>query len=126
MMDEIGPYFAKPRDQSVNDDETVVKHYLEVSFENYLSSFRSRGIGLIFADQRPSRLFEGVYKLPSIKILFKTDITCLQRFALNKDDVEVVSGLGKRRAFIDDGPNSRKFTFMTTDFNPFKNKRENS
>ncbi|MHA1980678.1 MAG: hypothetical protein ACTSXN_06245, partial [Promethearchaeota archaeon] len=78
MMDEIGPFFAKPRDQSVNDDETVTKHYLEVSFEDYLSSFRSRGIGLIFADQRPSRLFEGVYKLPSIKILFKTDIACLQ------------------------------------------------
>ena len=126
MMDEIGPFFAKPRDQSVNDDETVTKHFLEVAFENYLSSFRSRGIGVILADQRPSRLFEGVYRLPSIKILFKTDIGCLQRFTLNNDDVEVISGLGRRQAYIDDGPNSRKFTFMTIEFNPFKNERENS
>jgi len=119
MMDEIGPIFAKPHDQSVHDDETVTKHYLEVTFEEYLSSFRSRGIGLILADQRPSRLFEGVYKHPNIKFLFKTDIESLQKITLNIDDVEMISGLNKRQVFVEDGANSRKFTFRTTEFSPF-------
>jgi hypothetical protein len=123
IMDEVGDIFTKPRNQSVDDDETVTRHYLELVFERYLSSFRSRGIALILADQRPSRLFEGVYSLPSNKLLFKTDLACLQKFTLSSEDAKIINGLRRRQVFFDDGPNSRKFIFMTTKHDPFKLKR---
>ncbi|MGB5911345.1 MAG: hypothetical protein WBH31_09150 [Promethearchaeia archaeon] len=116
MMDEVGSILGKPKYQSYDDDETITKHYLEIVFEEFLSAFRSRGIGIILGDHMPSRLFEGVYKLPSIKILFRTDKEDLQKFGLDVEDIMVIDTLKNRFAFIKDGVNSRRFLFYTTDY----------
>ena len=116
MMDEVGSILGKPKYQNYDDDETITKHYLEIVFEEFLSAFRSRGIGIILADHMPSRLFEGVYKLPSIKILFRTDKEDLQKFGLDVEDIMIIDNLKNRFAFIKDGVNSRRFIFYTTDY----------
>ena len=115
IIDEISEILEKPQFQNYDDDETVTKHHLESVFNAFLTAFRSRGISLILADQKPSRLFEAVYTLPNIKILFKTDKKCLQQFVLNADEQEFIADLKRRRALVIDGVNARKFTIHTMD-----------
>jgi len=61
------------------------------------------------------RLFEAVYTLPNIKILFRPDKKCLQLFTLNSEEQEFISNQKRRRAFVIDGVNARKFTIHTMD-----------
>lgn len=116
IIDEISEILEKPKLQNNDDDETVTKHYLEIVFSTFLRAFRSRGISLILSDQKPSRLFEAVYTLPNIKILFNTDKTCLQLFSLDSEEQEFISNQKIRRAFVIDGVNARKFSFHTKKF----------
>ena len=115
MIDEISEILEKPHFQNYDDDDTVSRHHLEIVFSAFLTAFRSRGISLILADVKPSRLFEAVYTLPNIKILFRTDKKCLQQFTLNSEEQEFISNQKGRRAFVIDGVNARKFTFHTLD-----------
>ena len=115
MIDEISEILEKPQFQNYDDDDTVAKHHLEIVFSAFLTAFRSRGISLILSDVKPSRLFEAVYTLPNIKILFRTDKKCLQLFTLNSEEQEFISNQKKRRALVIDGVNARKFTIHTLD-----------
>lgn len=116
IIDEISEILEKQKFQNYDDDETVTKHHLEIVFNAFLTAFRSRGISLIPADVKPSRLFEAVYTLPNIKILFRTDKKCLQLFSLNIEEQEFIFNQKGRRAFVIDGVNARKFTIYTKNF----------
>ncbi|MBY8986526.1 MAG: hypothetical protein KGD65_15750, partial [Candidatus Lokiarchaeota archaeon] len=67
-------------------------------------------------DHLPSKLFEAVYKLPNIKILFRTDKGCLQLFGLNSEEQEAVFNQKRRRALVIDGVNARRFSIHTMEY----------
>jgi len=116
MIDEISEILEKSQSQNSDDDETVTKHHLEIVFTAFLRAFRSRGVSLMLTDHLPSKLFEAVYKLPNIKILFRTDKGCLQLFGLNSEEQEAVFNQKVRRALVIDGVNARRFSIHTMEY----------
>jgi len=116
MLDEANAITQKTKNQSYDDDDTVTRHYLEIVFEHVLRASRSRGVGVILADQLPYNLFEGVYKLPSIKIIFRSDKEFLQYISNSSEEQDNLVNQKNRRALILDGVNARKFAFHTINY----------
>lgn len=116
VLDEAHEISEKPKNQSYDDDETVTRHYLEIVFEKILRAFRSRGISLMIADHLPRNLFEGVYKLPSIKVIFRSDKDFLQFITNNVEEQDSLANQKTRRALILDGVNARKFAIRNINY----------
>lgn len=116
ILDEAHEILEKPKNQSYDDDETVTRHYLEIVFEKVLRAFRSRGVCLMLADHLPRNLFEGVYKLPSIKVIFRSDKDFLQFVSNYPEEQDALANQKNRRALILDGINARKFAIHTIDY----------
>ncbi len=120
ILDEIGVILKKPATTVSNDDEFVSQYFFEEVFSDFLEAFRSRGIGLILTAQKPSQLFESVYSLPSILILFRTAHSCSNLFTNDREEQDTLAIFEARRAIVIDGVNGRKFAIYTKDFN-YKN-----
>ncbi|KKN08177.1 hypothetical protein LCGC14_1059330 [marine sediment metagenome] len=116
ILDEAHEILEKTKHQSIDDDETVTRHYLEIVFEKVLRAFRSRGVCLVLADHLPNNLFEGVYKLPSIKVIFRSDKDFLQYISNFPEEQDDLANQKNRRALILDGVNARKFAIHTIDY----------
>ncbi len=117
MLDEIGVIAKKPSTTISNDDEFISQYFFEEVLSDFLEAFRSRGISMIITAQYPSKLFESVYSLPSILILFTTAHSCSKLFTNNIEEQDTLALLGKRKALVMDGVNGRKFAIYTIDFN---------
>ncbi len=115
FIDEIGEILALPKTTNADDDEYVTKFHLENVFCHFLTAFRSRGVALVLADQKPSRLFESVYSLPSVKILFRLAHSCSRIFTNNPGEQDAFALLPDREAIIIDGVNAKKYAFKTID-----------
>ena len=116
MIDEIGDFLAEASSPIYSDDEHLAKHYVNEKWENILGVFRSRGVSLISADNKPSRLFESVHSLPSIQIVFRTAHSCNHLFTRIIEEQEFLKGLEHRRAIVIDGVNGYKYEIFTPDF----------
>ncbi|GAI77375.1 unnamed protein product, partial [marine sediment metagenome] len=116
MIDEIGDFLAEASSPIYSDDEHLAKHYVNEKWENILGVFRSRGVSLISADNKPSRLFESVHSLPSIQIVFRTAHSCNHLFTKIIEEQEFLKGLEHRRAIVIDGVNGYKYEIFTPDF----------
>jgi len=116
ILDEAHEISEKTKYQSIDDDETVTRHYLEIVFEKVLRAFRSRGVCLVLADHLPNNLFEGVYKLPSIKVIFRSDKDFLQYISNYPEEQDDLANQKNRRALILDGVNARRFAIHTIDY----------
>ena len=117
ILDEIGEFLAEAGTPIYSDDEHLAKYYVNEKFENFLGVFRSRGVSLVSIDYKPSRLFESVYALPSIKIVFRTAHSCNHLFTKIIEEQEFLKGLEHRRAIVIDGVNGYKYEIFTPDFN---------
>jgi len=120
MLDEIGEFLSVASSPIYSDDEHLAKYYVNEKFENFLGVFRSRGVSLIYIDNKPSRLFESVYSLPSIKIVFRTAHSCNHLFTKIIEEQEFLKGLEHRRAIVIDGVNGYKYEIFTPDFEYLK------
>lgn len=117
MLDEIGEIGKKPATITSNDDEFISQYFLEKVLSEFFKAFRSRGIGVIVATQKPSELFESIYSLPNILFLFTLAHSCSKLFTNDLEEQDVLRRLGKRRAIVIDGVNGRKFAIYTISFN---------
>ena len=120
MLDEIGEFLSVASSPIYSDDEHLAKYYVNEKFENFLGVFRSRGVSLIYIDNKPSRLFESVYSLPSIKIVFRTAHSCNHLFTKIIEEQEFLKGLEHRRAIVIDGVNGYKYEIFTPEFEYLK------
>ena len=116
MLDEIGDFLAVASSPIYSDDEHLAKHYVNEKFGNFLGVFRSRGVSLAYIDNKPSRLYESVYSLPSIKMVFRTPHSCNHLFTKIIEEQEFLKGLEHRRAIVIDGVNGYKYEIFTPDF----------
>jgi len=116
MLDEIGEFLAEASGPNYSDDEHLARHYVNEKFEKFLGVFRSRGVCLAYIDYKPSRLYESVYSLPSIKIVFRTPHSCNHLFTKIIEEQEFLKVLEHRRAMVIDGVNGHKYEIYTPDF----------
>ncbi len=117
ILDEIGEIAKKPATTSSHDDEFISQFFFEKVLSEFLEAFRSRGISIISTAQKPSELFESIYSLPNILILFTIAHSCSKLFTNDIEEQDSLANLGRRKAIIIDGVNGRKFAFYTKDFN---------
>ena len=89
----------------------------EQIFTQLLQEFRSRGLGFILADQRPSSLFETVTELPSLFILFCLGRECIQRFSDSPEEREYLSSLRDRHAYFKNFSTREYHEIRTKDYN---------
>ncbi len=125
VLDEANQILEKPSTSHSRDDEFIQKYHLEGIFTGFLRAFRSRGISFVIADQKPSKLFESVYSLPSTQILFRVAQSCSKLFTNDSNEQVEISLQRKRRAIVFDGVNGRKFALHTMDFQ-YSNSRDTS
>lgn len=116
MVDEIGEFLARASSPNYYDDEHLAKYQIDKMWEDILGGFRSRGVALISVDNKPSRLFESVYSLPSIQVVFRTAHSCNHLFTRRLEEQEFLKGLEHRRAIVMDGVNGYKYEIFTPDF----------
>ena len=116
MLDEIGDFLAEASSPIYSDDEHLAKYQVNKMWEGILGAFRSRGVSLISVDNKPSRLFESVYSLPSIHVVFRTAHSCNHLFTKIIEEQEFLKGLEHRRAMVLDGVNGYKYEIFTPDF----------
>ena len=121
FLDEISTILREPSYQEYSDNETIKQHILEKVFNTVLSSFRSRGVGLITATQLPISLFEDVYKQPSLKVIFRTEKDYIKVITNNPQEQDDLINQEDRRALVLDGVHGRKFAIYTMDFSYHRN-----
>jgi len=115
IIDEI-EHIAKNRIIRDSDDNlTVIQSYLAEVFEGILEHFRSRGVGLITVGKEASTIFNGIYSLVSLNILFNIKINEVKYFTTSLEEQMSLSSLGKRQACIINAVRKQRFLFYTPD-----------
>lgn len=120
LVDEAHQILEKPITNNYDDDDYISRHQLERVFNDLLREFRSKGLSFILSDQTPSRLFDCVSLLPSLKILFRLGFPCNVKLISNNEEQEFLSYQKNRQALVINGINGEKFIIETMDFYPIK------
>ncbi|MFX1499796.1 MAG: ATP-binding protein [Promethearchaeota archaeon] len=116
IIDEAHQILEKPINNNYDDDDFISREQLEKVFSELLREFRSKGLSFMIADQTPSRLFESVYTLPSLKILFRLGYPCNTIFTGNNKEQDYLSLQKNRQALVLNGINGEKYVVETLDF----------
>ena len=93
----------------------MIQSYLAEVFEGILEHFRSRGVGLITVGKEASTIFNGIYSLVSLNILFNIKINEVKYFTTSLEEQMSLSSLGKRQACIINAVRKQRFLFYTPD-----------
>jgi len=116
LIDEAHQILEKPISNNYDDDDFISREQLEKIFNELLREFRSKGLSFILSDQTPSRLFECVTLLPSLKIVFRVGYPCNTRMIGNPKEQEFLMLQKNRQALILNGITGEKYVIETLDF----------
>jgi len=116
LIDEAHQLLEKPITNNYDDDDFISREQLEKIFNELLREFRSKGLSFILSDQTPSRLFDCVTTLPSLKIIFRVGYPCNTTMLGNPAEQEFLMCQKNRQALILNGINGEKFIIETRDF----------
>ncbi len=115
VIDEAHQILEKPITHNYEDDDFISREQLEKIFTELLREFRSKGLSFIIVDQTPSRLFESVFALPSLKILFRLGYPCNTLFTGNTSEQGYLTLQKNRHALVFNGINGEKYVIETLD-----------
>jgi len=116
LIDEAHQILEKPITNNYDDDDFISREQLEKIFNELLREFRSKGLSFMLSDQTPSRLFECVTTLPSLKIIFRVGYPCNKTMIGNPVEQEFLMCQKNRQALVLNGVNGEKFIIETLDF----------
>jgi len=116
LIDEAHQILEKSITNNYDDDDFISREQLEKIFNELLREFRSKGLSFILSDQTPSRLFDCVTTLPSLKIIFRVGYPCNTIMIGNPVEQEFLMLQKNRQALILNGINGEKFIIETLDF----------
>ena len=116
LIDEAHQILEKPISNNYDDDDYISREQLEKIFNELLREFRSKGLSFILSDQTPSRLFDCVTLLPSLKIVFRVGYPCNTRMIGNPKEQEFLMLQKNRQALILNGITGEKYVIETLDF----------
>jgi GTPase SAR1 family protein len=126
VIDEAHQILEKPVSRNFDDDDFISRDQLEKIFNELLREFRSKGLSFILADQTPSRLFDCVTTLPSLKIIFRVGYPCNKIMIGNPNEQELLMLQRNRQALVLNGISGHKYLIESLDFVlPNKIKGEN-
>lgn len=124
VIDEAHQILEKALTTDPDDEEFVMKAQLKKNFTRLLREFRSKGLGMIIADNRPSVLFESVPDSASLKVLFRLAYPCNEIFTNDSEEKEMLLQLENRQALVMNGTTGNKYLIKTLDIP--KSKEETS
>lgn len=116
VIDEAHQILEKPITHNFDDDDYISRDQLEKIFNELLREFRSKGLSFILSDQTPSRLFECVMTLPSLKIIFRVGHPCNTVMVSNPNEQEFLKLQKNRQALVLNGISGHKYIIETLDF----------
>jgi len=120
VIDEAHQILEKPISKNYEDDDFIAREQLEKIFNQLLREFRSKGLSFIIADQTPSRLFESVTTLPSLKIIFRVGFPCNNTLLGNPVEQDFLMCQKNRQALVLNGITGEKFIMETIEVKPEK------
>ncbi len=115
IIDEAHQILEKSTSRNYDDDDFISTEQLEKIFTELMREFRSKGLSFIIVEQIPSRLFEAVITLPSLKILFRLGYPCNTLFTGNAKEQDYLILQKKRQALVLNGTSGEKYVIETLD-----------
>jgi hypothetical protein len=116
VIDEAHQILEKPITKNFDDDDFISREQLELLFNELLREFRSKGLSFILSDQTPSRLFDCVTTLPSLKIIFRVGYPCNKTMIGNAKEQELIILQKNRQALVLNGISGHKYLIETLDY----------
>ncbi len=115
IIDEAHQILEKSISRNYDDDDFISTEQLEKIFTELIREFRSKGLSFIIVEQIPSRLFEAVITLPSLKILFRLGYPCNTLFTGNAKEQNYLTLQKNRQALVLNGIIGEKYVIETLD-----------
>ncbi len=109
VIDEAHAILEKPITTNSDDADFIMKEQMAKIFSKILKEYRSRGLGIIIADQWPNQLFDDVASQPSIKVLFKLDYPNNLIFSEDPYERKVLTQLQNQLALVNNGATGEKY-----------------
>lgn len=119
QIDEAFRILSMPRNLNPNNYDFIALEHLQDVFEYLVKSFRSRGIAFILTDSTPSRLFEYIISLFSLKIIFRTGFPNFSLFTNDLEEQDQFVLQPNRKAIVINGANGEKYAIHTPNFSFF-------
>jgi len=123
VIDEAHAILEKPITTNSDDADFIMKEQMAKIFSELLKEYRSRGVGIIIADQSPARLFDDVVSQPSIKVIFREDYPNNLLFSEEPIERQILTQLANRLALVINGATGEKYLIRTLEhsLDEFKN-----
>ncbi|MBA7539727.1 hypothetical protein ES705_32011 [subsurface metagenome] len=116
VIDEAHAILEKPITTNSDDADFIMKEQMAKIFSELLKEYRSRGVGIIIADQSPARLFDDVVSQPSIKVIFREDYPNNLLFSEDPIERQILTQLANRLALVINGATGEKYLIKTLDY----------
>ncbi len=125
VIDEAHAILEKPITNNSDDADFIMKEQMAKIFSELLKEYRSRGVGIIIADQSPKRLFDDVSSQPSVKIIFRVDYPNNTLFSEDIKERQLLTQLTNRLALVVNGATGEKYLIRTVkhSIDKFKNSK---
>ena len=122
VIDEAHAILEKPITTNSDDADFIMKEQMAKIFSELLKEYRSRGVGIIIADQSPARLFDDVVSQPSIKVIFREDYPNNLLFSEEPIERQLLTQLANRLALVINGATGEKYLIRTLEHSLDKSK----
>ncbi len=116
VIDEAHAILEKPITTNSDDADFITKEQMAKIFSELLKEYRSRGVGIVIADQSPSLLFDDVTSQPSIKVIFRVDYPNNLLFSEDHLERQILTQLPHRLALVINGATGEKYLIETLGF----------
>jgi hypothetical protein len=113
VFDEAHGFLSLPDTQDGKSDQHVRQMAIQQVIRPYLLEYRSRGIGTLIADQKPSLLLPVVRDQTAIKVLFRVGSECAKIYSPNPELQEFVMQQSRYRAVVMDGSQGELYQIKT-------------
>lgn len=116
-IDEAHRVIGKPKDNDPESVEFIMKNRINALFSNTIEECRSKGLGLLIAEQKPHLLLDSAIDSAAIKILFGLGYPSNELFTGDLKDREMLLNLTPRYALVINGRSSERYLCRTIDDN---------
>lgn len=114
-IDEAHRVIGKSRDNDPESAEFIMKNRFNAIFSKTIEECRSKGLGLLIAEQKPYLLLDSAIDSAAIKILFSLGYPSNEIFTGNVKEREMLLNLPPRYALVINGTNSERYLSRTAD-----------
>ncbi len=103
VFDEAHCIFEKPQGVDAKSDESIRQGDFNRVIKPYLLEFRSRGVGCLISDQRPSILMESLQDQTALKFLFRIGGKCAKLYSTHSELQEFLMQQEQYKCVVMDG-----------------------